>query len=460
MKLSALLFPVVICIWSCTESATVEPEYNNPKNLDIVQLLESKETMEKLLNNTNTGNSEGQYPAAARTLLEEQLNSAVIWLKDDLPESDQQEVDSRTIAWYTACTNYEAAVISAYDDLIDPHATKETRYLYVNLKKYAPEKLLYGMHDATGYGVGWSGDDNRSDVKEVCGSYPAVFSWDVHGIINDPDLSRFEYRMLLAYENGINTLCWHQIDPEGHSFYYDQVNYAVVPTILPGGKYHENYKAKLNKFAGFMKRLRGSHGESVPVIFRPYHEQNGNWFWWGRTRCTEQEYIELWRFTVTYLRDTLQVHNLIYAFSPDGNQFSTKSEYLREFPGDDYVDIFGVDFYFWEAGSETYLRFQQRLLAAVQNAQDYGKLAALTEVGDEKVDIPQWYTQYLLAPIKNNSVLKNISYAAVWRNANPDHHYAPYPGHPSVPDFVSFYEDPFTVFADNIVDVYVLESGL
>jgi mannan endo-1,4-beta-mannosidase len=266
--------------------------------------------------------------------------------------------------------------------------------------------------------------------------------------------------MLLAYENGINTLCWHQIDPEGHGFYYDQVNYDVVTTILPGGKYHENYKEKLHKFAGFMKRLRGPRGESVPVIFRPYHEQNGNWFWWGRIRCTEQEYIDLWRFTVTYLRDTLHVHNLIYAFSPDGNQFSIKSDYLREYPGDDYVDIFGVDFYFWEAGSETYLRFQQRLLAAVQNAQEHGKLAALTEVGDEKVDIPQWYTQYLLAPIKNNFALKYITYAAVWRNANPDHHYAPYPGHAAVPDFVAFYDDPFTVFASDLVNVYVLESGL
>jgi len=425
MRFGQLVFYLTIIYFlACSESSTNEPEFNNPRNLNITDMRTSVETMERLLSNTSSGNSEGQYPASERNILENQLEMSRTYLINDLPNADQNEVDSLTNAWYSACTNYEASVISQYIDLIDLKATKETRYLYVNLKKYAPDKLLFGMHDATGYGVGWSGNDTRSDVKEVCGSYPAVFSWDVIGIINEPDLSRFEYRMLLAYDNGINTLCWHQIDPEGHSFYYDQVNYPVVPTILPGGNYHNKYLQKLQKFSRFMKKLRGSKGESVPVIFRPYHEQNGNWFWWGRTRCTEQEYVDLWRFTVTYLRDSLQVHNLIYAFSPDGNQFSTKEEYLREYPGDDYVDIFGVDFYFWEGGTELYLRFQQRLMYTVQNAQSHGKLAALTEVGDEKVDIDQWYTKYLTAPIKNNSIAKNITYAAVWRNANVDHHFA------------------------------------
>ena len=455
-----LLALTMILFFSCKETNAVEPEFNNPRNLNIVHLLKSVDTMEKLLSNTSAGNSEGQYPAEERLALEKQAANARKYLIDDLPNADQTEVDLLANNGYTGSTNYEASVISDFNDLIDPKATKETRYLYVNLKKYAPEKLLYGMHDATGYGVGWSGDDNRSDVKEVCGSYPAVFSWDANGIINDPDLTRFEYRMLLAYDHGINTLCWHQIDPEGHSFYYDQVNYPVVETILPGGKYHDIYLQKLAKIAMFMKRLRGPKGVSVPVIFRPYHEQNGNWFWWGRTRCTEQEYIDIWRFTVHYLRDSLQVHNFIYAFSPDGNQFNTREEYFREYPGDEYTDIFGVDFYYSVGGSEAYLRFQQRLLATVQNAQSHGKLAALTEVGDEKLDIANWYTEYLLAPIKNNPILKNITYAAVWRNASVDHHYAPYPGHPSVPDFISFYQDPFTVFADDLVNVYVLESGL
>jgi mannan endo-1,4-beta-mannosidase len=461
MKYGHLLFSLLVLLFlSCSENSSTEPEFNNPKNLNITEMRASVNSIELILKNTVAGNLEGQFPESERLILENQLETSHTYLINGLPNADQNEVDSLTYAWYSLCTNYEASVVSGYNDLIDPKATRETRYLFVSLKKYAPEKLLFGMHDATGYGVGWSGNDSRSDVKEVCGSYPAVFSWDTYTIVDYPELARVEYRMLLAYDNGINTLCWHQYDPEGHHFYYDQVNYPVVPTILPGGKYHEIYLQKLQKFARFMKKLRGTRGESVPVIFRPYHEQNGNWFWWGRTRCTEQEYIDLWRFTVTYLRDSLQVHNLIYAFSPDGNQFSAKEEYVREYPGDAYVDIFGLDFYFWEGGTDSYLRFQQRLSYTVQNAQDHGKLAALTEVGDELVDIPQWYTEYLLAGVKNNSFAKKIAYAAVWRNAHTGHYYAPYPGHPAVPDFIAFYEDPFTVFANDLVNVYVLDNGL
>jgi len=451
---------LLIFLYSCSESSPTEPDFNNPKNLNIIDLRTSIETMDLLLNNTTAGNAEGQYPAAERTKLENQLQTSRSYLLDGLPLADQKEVDSLTNALFSACTNYESAVVSQFSALIDPRATRETRYLHESLRKYAATSMLFGMHDATGYGVGWSNNDSRSDVKDVCGSYPAVFSWDVSGIINDPDLTRYTYRMLLAYEHGINTLCWHQTDPEGRSFYYDQVNYPVVPTILPGGKYHNDYRKTLEKFANYMKKLRGPKGESVPVIFRPYHEQNGNWFWWGRTRCTEQEYINLWRFTVVYLRDSLQVHNLIYAFSPDGNQFNAKDEYFKEYPGDDYVDIFGLDFYFWEGTSALITKFQQRLVWAVQNAQSRGKLAALTEVGDEKVDIDQWYTRCFLAPIKNNVTAKNIIYAAVWRNAHTDHHYAPYLGHPAVPDFLTFYQDPFTIFADDLADVYILENGL
>jgi len=455
-----ILFIPILLLLSCSESNPTEPEFNNPKNLYIADLRESVDIIDLLLDNTVAGSAEGQYPSAERTSLQDQLKKARDYLINDLPDADQDEVDSLVFAWFSACMDYEASVISELDDLIDPLATKETRYLYENLKKYAPDKMLFGMHDATGYGVGWSGNDTRSDIKDVCGSYPAVFSWDAHTVFNEFNLSRFKDRLELGYENGINTLCWHQYDPEGLHFYYDHVNYEVVPTLLQGGKYHKNYLQKLFKFALFLKQLRGPKGESIPVIFRPYHEQNGDWFWWGRTRCTEEDYIDLWQLTVNYLRDTLRVHNLIYAFSPDGHHFNSKAEYFGEYPGNDFVDILGVDYYFWNGSSELITKFQQRLVYTVQNAQEKGKLPALTEVGDELVDIEQWYTRCFLAPVKNNPTTKQIAYAATWRNEGIGHHFAPYPGHASVPDFITFYQDPFTVFADDLLDVYVLNNGL
>ena len=82
----------------------------------------------------------------------------------------------------------------------------------------------------------------------------------------------------------------------------------------------------------------------VPIVFRPYHEFDGDWFWWGKSHCTREDFISLWRFTVSYLRDSLDVHNFIYAFSPD-NKFNSEAEYLSRYPGDGYVDLVGVDNY-------------------------------------------------------------------------------------------------------------------
>ena len=62
--------------------------------------------------------------------------------------------------------------------LVDTTATKETVLLYRNLKKLADNKIIFGHHDDTAYGVGWEGEEGRSDVKSVVKSYPGVYGWD------------------------------------------------------------------------------------------------------------------------------------------------------------------------------------------------------------------------------------------------------------------------------------------
>src|SRR5438046_941011 len=71
---------------------------------------------------------------------------------------------------------------------------------------------------------------------------------------------------------------------------------GTVASILPGGSRHEFFKSWLDKIAVFMNGLKGNRGEFIPVIFRPYHELNGNWFWWGGKNCTADEFRKLWMF--------------------------------------------------------------------------------------------------------------------------------------------------------------------
>lgn len=427
---------------------------------DFLTIDDALTDAEKLLHHSRIGEGEGEYPLHAY----QRLSQVIQNIKSDRDLTIRTELTNTINKLYNESARFESHIQLSLDELIDGQATRETHYLYQNLKNMSVDYLLFGMHDATGYGVGWRGDNDRSDVKNVCGSYPAVFSWDVSWIMNSRDLRDVYYRFLLGYKMGaVTTLCWHQLDPDKKGFYYDRVNHPVVPAILPEGEDHVFYKNSLRRLAVFVKTLRGENGESEPIIFRPYHEHNGNWFWWGKGHCTEQEYISLWRFTVHYLRDSLNVHNFIYAFSPDGNQYEEKSEYLYGYPGDDYVDILGMDFYFGSGDEIEIKKFQQRLIHIMEYARDKHKLAALTEVGDrygwdetDRLEIDRWFTRCLLAPIKDHPLAREISYAAVWRNAHENHHFAPYPGHPSVPDFLEFYRDSVTLFLDDLPDMYSL----
>src|SRR5699024_9308538 len=97
-----------------------------------------------------------------------------------------------------------------------------------------------------------------------------------------------------------------------------------VKAILPGGENHESFLTKLDLVADFLKDCKvGS--TYVPIIFRPWHEHNGDWFWWGKGNASEEDYIALFRFTVDYLKDKKGIHHLIYAFSPDRSRLNMDS---------------------------------------------------------------------------------------------------------------------------------------
>ena len=65
------------------------------------------------------------------------------------------------------------------DSTVDTLRTAETVNLLNNLRKVPTQGIMFGHHDDPLYGVGWEGDEDRSDVKSVCGDYPAVISFDL-----------------------------------------------------------------------------------------------------------------------------------------------------------------------------------------------------------------------------------------------------------------------------------------
>ncbi len=428
--------------------------------LDSGELQRAIAAAQALYANSEEGTDEGQYPSGTRAQLLQAIEQAQTVLNQ--PEVTQQELDQATWNLFDACSMFEAQVNGPELWLVDQQATLQTRYLYMNLDYLKDKALLFGMQDATGYGVGWSGDDDRSDIKDVCGDYPAFYSEEMYKVTRNIQTERVRYRLTSAYKRGgVLSMCWHQYDPQGRGFYARDVNGEnIVATLLPGGMYHKNYKEKLKKVALFFKGLRGPKGEAIPVIFRPYHEHNGDWFWWGKGQCTTQQYIQLWQFTVTYLRDSLNVHNLLYALSPSLDRANWGADYKEIFPGEAFVDVYGVDHYFGDViTSVDRSNFRNGLQRVARLARQDQKIPALTEVGQEGLDTANFFTGVLLWAVKEDSLNNDFSYAAVWRNQDTNHHFAPYPGHPVVPDFLKFYDDPYTFFESDLPDMYAPVSA-
>ncbi len=399
------------------------------------------------------GNGEGEYPAGSVVALQSAITTAQSAVNK--AGASQSELDRAEWDLLDACVTLEKQANIPNPGLIDPLATPRTKYLYTNLEQGCGRRLIFGMHDATGYGVGWKGDDDRSDIKSVCGDYPGLYGWDMNTVDRGSasEMARFTYRIRSAYaRGGVNTLCWHQYDPQGRSFYGADISDNVVATLLPGGSYHDFYKKRLTRIARFLKGLRGNDGSSIPILFRPYHEHDSGAFWWGTNNCSSEEYNHIWQFTVTYLRDSLNVHNLIYAISPIS--FTTRNSYLKIYPGDNYVDILGMDFYYWTPLDQRQAAFINTLHVPVTLAKERAKIAALTEVGYECIPEPAWFNRYLLPPFKQDSLCALISYAMVWRNESTSHFFAPWPGHATVPGFLDFYNDPFTAFEADLPPMY------
>ena len=346
---------------------------------------------------------------------------------------------------------------------VDKSATPETKALFHNLGLIAKNHTLFGHQHATEYGHGWQGEPNRSDVKSVTGSHPAVIGVDLSsftvGTSEEIQSVKDDLRKNVANtynRGGVTTVAWHFPNPvsEGGFYWKDSVSLPAVRYIIPGGEAHEKYREILKGIADWANSVTGADGKRVPMIFRPYHEFDGDWFWWGKSHSTVDEFKALWKFTVSYLRDSLGVHSFLYAFSPD-NRFLTKGEYLERYPGDEWVDMLGMDNY-GDMGRDGYRPevAAKKLKIVSDYAKKAGKLAAFTETGLESIPDTTWWNETLLKVMRNSPM--ELAYVLVWRNdvQSPTHYYAPYPGHPSVPDFIRFYNDPYTLFENDLKGIY------
>lgn len=352
--------------------------------------------------------------------------------------------------------------------LVDDLATEETKALYANLWNIQSKGIMFGHHDGLIYGRDWVSEPGRSDVKEVCGDYPAVFSVDFAQIMDDRkdngqplNAATTEERrsaILAARARGeVITACIHINNPLTGGDSWDNSDKTVVKQILEReGEVSTKYKLWLDNLADFVNNLRDDNGKLIPIIFRPYHEHTQTWSWWSKFCTTEEEFIGLWRFTIDYLKDEKDVHNLIYAISPQLDAAANINSLLFRWPGDDYVDFIGMDSY--NGTNTNALATNASNLALL--SEEKKKPCGITEIGIEGIrnggsEYAEYWTEEILKPLAG----EGLSLVVMWRNKydpthNGHHFYGPYINHSSASNFVTFYESSFTIFSKDLPDMY------
>lgn len=343
--------------------------------------------------------------------------------------------------------------ITAPSQFADPNLNQQARDLYSRLININHKGIAFGQQQPFGTGNDFPVPNKlEQDFFEVTGDHPAIAGFDLELISLQPEvyddglgflkqfIDRFTNSVIEAHENGsIITMSWHHVHPEGFGSSFD----GVVAKFLEGGEFRQEYIKRLARAAKLFNNLVDAQGNSIPVLFRPWHEMNGNFFFWGEDFRTTDEYTQLWKDTVRILSEEFNVHNLIYVYAP--NLVSNRSEYLRNYPGDQFVDMLGVDVY--DFRNRNFLNNTIRNLQIVEAvANEKNMLFALTETGLENVVDNNWWTQSLYKAIRSSS----ITYTMIWRNDMTTFFHAPFLGHPAEDDFNEFLQKELILLSGDI----------
>jgi len=281
----------------------------------------------------------------------------------------------RSIALLFLCTI--SLVAQSESAPVNPHASPEARALLHYLYSMSGKYTLTGQHNYPNVGARWT--DRALDLT---GKLPAVFGQDFgfsggedkDSILGRPDMIAEAIRQ---YRNGaVVTLTWHALRPVDDEpvTFRDSVqghltDFEWRELLTPGTTLNRRWCAQVDVIAGYLKQLQAAH---VPVLWRPYHEVNGGWFWWGGRKGKDGSaalYRQLFDRFVNYHH----LDNLIWVWNANapGSGGGGPGPYADYFPGIDVADVASVDIY-----GEFQQSFYDDLLKLAA-----GKPVALGEVG-------------------------------------------------------------------------------
>lgn len=347
-----------------------------------------------------------------------------------------------------------------YIDPVNPDISPEARNLYYFIQDIQGKYTLSGQHNFCGKGSEYS-----DQLEEMTGKKAIIWGSDFSFCVEGEDAMRYQHcgpanlpafsieafmrrdttgnrpgmpqpeflditlaraRDLMIeeirkkYEEGhIITLMWHGCYPADGDCCNGASIWAMEnrPTpeewdklVTEGTDLNKAWKEGADKIAAYLKQLQDAN---IPVLWRPYHEMNGVWFWWCNHRG-DQGFKRLWIMMYDYFTNVHKLNNLIWVWNTNAPRDIPNDEawpYDLFYPGDDYVDILAADVY-----RKDYKQSHHDDLVALGK----GKPVALGEVGE--IPTPEilqqqpqwtWYMPWAWILFMSNTPddIKNLIYS-------------------------------------------------
>ena len=261
---------------------------------------------------------------------------------------------------------------------VNPHASTEAKALLRFLYDIKGKYTLSGQHNYINTGSKYTGE-----VYRITGKYPVVWGSDFSFFVKGENYARFQHcgpanlsdpadsayflemtidqvrqnmieEIIRKHKEGyIITLMWHGCFPtegdqcEGSNIWAME-NRPSPETwkemITEGTELNRQWKKQADNIAGYLKKLQNA---GIPVLWRPYHEMNGVWFWWCNQKG-ENGFPGLWRMMYRYFTDYHQLNNLIWVWNTNAPRDIPGDEafnYELFYPGDEFVDVLAADVY-------------------------------------------------------------------------------------------------------------------
>ena len=193
--------------------------------------------------------------------------------------------------------------------------------------------VLFGHQDDVVYGSDWQRladsayTDTRSCIYDVTGQWPDLIGFDIGGIelcharnLDSVPFSRMIEECARQFERGGKvTLSWHARNPLTGGNSWDTTP-CLAQIVDSSTAVHDTMQVWIERAAAFVAQVAALQTQPDQLIVRLWHEQSGNWFWWGREAGSAEDYIALWQWTRNDMNLRIPKSSnfqILYAYSPD-----------------------------------------------------------------------------------------------------------------------------------------------